>query len=358
MRKKNELHKNGPVQVGLVDFVTYTPKETMDAAELSALVDIPADVLEHKMGIRRIHVGAPEDQPGGMALRCSQDLLDKTGFPSEALDMILYAGETYAEYLCWTAGLMIQGELGASNAYAWDLSFRCAGLPLALKTVRDMMQVDASLKNVLVCGGNKNCQLVDYQDPYQSHMFSMGPGGFALLLRRDHPQNVLLDTGIFTDPSFCNDIICPTGGTLNPLTQEMVMAMAKDPEQTRRFNKLTLPDGKNMRARLRQVSQQNLIHTIQLACTRSGVIPQDIGFIGMVHIGNRAHYALLDTLGINAEKTVFLWDDGHCGQADALLALGYGIKQNKIKDGDLVALVGAGIGYVYGCTLLQWGQMS
>jgi len=308
------------------------------------------------MGINKKHVGEKEDQPGMMALKCCNELLAKTSFDPISIDMILYAGETYAEYVCWTVGVMIQEKIGAKNAYAWDASFRCAGLPLGLKVAKEMMYADEGLKNVLVTGGNNNCQLVDYKDPAQSFMFNMAPGAFAILLRRDYDRNLVLDSGIVTDSGFCNDVIGMTGGSLEPLTQEMVDEMAKDPEKTRRFSLLTLPDPKGMKARLAEASLPDFSKTVRLACKRSGIEPGDIGFIGVVHIGNRAHYALMDALGIDREKTVFLWDDGHCGHADPLIAMDYGIKKGKVKDGDLVAFVGAGTGYVFGCTIVKWGK--
>lgn len=343
-------------KVGIVDYTLYTPEKTMTAEELSPLVNIPAEVLSEKMGIRKIHVGGKDDQPGSMALRCTKELLDKTGFPAEEIDMILYSGETYAEYICWTVGIMIQEEIGAKNAYAWDLSFRCAGLPLSLKVAKEMMYADEGLKNVLICGGNNNAQIVDYKDPNQSTMFNMSPGAFAMLVRRDYDQNLILDTGIMTDSQFCNDVIGVTGGSLNPLTQEMVEEMAADPEKTRRFNKLSVPDGANMKKRLGAVSLADFTGTVRLACKRNGIETSDIDFIGIVHIGHRAHYAIMDDLGIDREKTVFLWDDGHCGHPDPLIAMDYGIKEGKVKDGDLVAFVGAGTGYAFGCTIVQWGK--
>ena len=342
--------------IGIVGYTTYTPEKTMTAEELSLLTEIPAEVLREKMGIRQIHVGdSVNDQPGKMAVRCCQALLGKTGFNPLDIDMILYAGETYAEYICWTVGIMVQEAIGAKNAYAWDLSFRCAGLPLALKIAKDMMTADKKLKNVLICCGNNNARLVDYKDPNQSFMFNMGPGAFAMLLQNGHGENEVLSTGIITDSQFHSDVIGMTGGSLNPLTQEMIMEMAQDPEKTRRFNLLTLPDAEGMKKRLAAVSLPNFAGCVKMACEQNGIAPSDIDFIGVVHIGNRAHYALLDELGIDKEKTVFLWDDGHCGQVDPLLAVEHGLREGKIKDGDIVALVGAGTGYAFGCTLVRWG---
>jgi len=347
------------MKIGIVDYVTYTPDKLMTADELSHLVNIPADVLRDKMGIRHIHVGdSINDQPGKMAVKCAKALIEKTGIDPLDIDMILYAGETYAEYICWTVGIMVQDAIGAKNAYAWDLSFRCAGLPLAMKIAKDMMTADEKLINVLICCGNNNAQLVDYKDPNQSFMFNMGPGAFAMLLRRGYEANQVLGTGIITDSQFHSDVIGMTGGSQQPLTQEMVLEMAADPEKTRRFNLLTLPDAAGMKKRLAAASLPNFANSVRMACEQSGITPADINFIGVVHIGNRAHYALLDELGIDHDKTVFLWDDGHCGQVDPLLAVDYGLREGKIKDGDVVALVGAGTGYAFGCTIVKWNVVS
>ena len=343
------------MKVGIVDYEIYLPEKTMTAQELSQLVNIPADVLSEKMGIRNKRVGDKDDQPGKMALKSCKKLIEKTGINPLEIDMILYAGETYAEYICWTVGIMIQEEIGAKNAYAWDLSFRCAGLPLALKVAKDMMIADKRLKNVLVCAGNNNAQLVDYEDRFQSFMFNMGPGAFSMLLRSGYDKNEILDTAVITESQFHSDVIGETGGSQTPLTQEMVMGMAQDPEKTRRFNLLTLPNAEDMKKRLAEVSLPCFTGVVRKACEGSGINATDIDFIGIVHIGNRAHYAILDDLGISKEKTVFLWDDGHCGQVDPLLATDYGIKQGKVKDGDLLAWVGAGIGYAFCCTIVRWG---
>ena len=346
------------MNIGIADYTLYTPNDTITAEELAPLVNIPAEVLRKKMGINKKWKGTPKDQPGAMAVKCCKELIAKTGVDPLDIDMILYAGETYAEYVCWTVGIMVQEEIGAKNAYAWDLSFRCAGLPLALKVTKDMMRGDESLKNVIICCGNNNAQLIDYSDPNQSFMFNMAPGAFAMLLKRDHNENVLLETGTLTDSTFHSEVIGLTGGSLNPLTQEMVMEMAKDPEKTRRFNLMSIPRGTEMKKKLSQVSLGHFAGTVRQACEKSGIQPKDIDFIGVVHIGNRAHYALLEELGIDKEKTVFLWDDGHCGQVDPLLAMDYGLKQNRIKDGDIIALVGAGTGYAFGCSILRWGASA
>lgn len=66
----------------------------------------------------------------------------------------------------------------------------------------------------------------------------------------------------------------------------------------------------------------------------------------------------MDDLSIDREKTVYLSDDGHCGHVDQLLALDYGLQQGKVKDGDICALLGAGTGYAFACSMVRWGKVQ
>lgn len=343
---KNDFH------VGILDYSIYLPEKTITAEELSVEVGIKPEILREKMGINRKHVGGPEDHPGMMATKAAKDLLKKTQVDPKEIDMILYAGETYCEYICWTVAIKVQNEIGADNAFAWDLSFRCAGTPLALKVAKDMMYANENLKTVLVVGGNANAYLVDYKDPLQSFMFDMSPGGFALILKRDYMENELLGTGIITDHVFCDDVIGKYGGTLNPITNEI----ARDSEKLRRAKLLEITDGEGMKTRLGERSLPDFTGAVRLALKDSKLEESEIDFIGITHINPKGHYGIMANLGIDREKTVYLADDGHCGHVDQLLALDYGIAQGKVTDGSICALLGAGTGYAFACSIVRWGK--
>lgn len=343
-------------KVGIVDYSVYLPEQTISAEELSPLVNIPADVLREKLGISQKYVGGPEDHPGMMATKAAKDLIAKTGLDPLDIDMILYAGETYAEYICWTVGIHVQHEIKADNAYAWDLSFRCAATPLALKTAKDMMNADRSLKTVLIVGGNANSNLVDYSDPNQSSMFNMCPAGLAILLKADHDENLVLESAIITDSSFSVDVIGEYGGTLKPLTKEMVLEMVEDEDKIRQFNYLQVPDGIGLKKRLGERSFPNFKNVIEKASSASGYETNEIDYLALVHLTPKFHYYIMDELGIEREKTHFLAEYGHCGHADQLIAITEGLNRGLIHDGDIVAMVGAGTGYAFTATLVQWGK--
>ena len=344
---------NQRFKVGIVDYTVYTPEEVITAEELSPLVNIPAHILRDKMGINQKHVAGKDDHPGMMATKCVKELLEKTGQDPLGIDMILYAGETYCEYTCWTVAIKIQNEIGADNCFAWDLSFRCAGSPLALKVAKDMMFADSSLNTVVVCGGNFNSNLIDYQKPEQSFMFNMSPGAFAVMLKRDHDQNELLGSGVLTDHVFCMDVLGLTGGTLNPIAPEI----ASDPVKLREFSLLTVTDPAAMKVRLGARSLNDFTSAVRIAAKNSSVETNEIDFLSCVHINPKAHYAILDNLGIDREKTVYLSDDGHCGHADPFIAHKHGVERGLVKDGTLCAWLAAGTGYAFACSLVRWGKI-
>lgn len=354
MQKIMEDNMNNEFHVGIVAYDVYLPEKKITAEELSKEVNIPANILKDKMGITSKHVGGPEDHPGIMATKASMALIEKARIDPEEIDMIIYAGETYCEYICWTVGIKIQNEIKAKNAFAWDLSYRCAGTPLALKVAKDMMYADENLNTVLIAGGNANAYLVDYEDPNQSFMFNMSPAGFAMIIKRDHFENEVLGTGIVTDSVFCDDVKVKYGGSLNPITEEI----AKDKEALRRARLIELPDPEGMKKRLGEKSLPNFTLAVRKSLEASSLEEKDIDFIGINHIGPKAHYGIMADLNIEKEKTVYLSEDGHCGHADQLIALNHGIKQGKIIEGTVCALLGAGTGYAFACSMVRWGQIK
>jgi 3-oxoacyl-[acyl-carrier-protein] synthase-3 len=69
-----------------------------------------------------------------------------------------------------------------------------------------------------------------------------------------------------------------------------------------------------------------------------------------------AHEYVLRELGLSDSQSIYLQDYGHIGQIDQILSLELAVNEGKVKDGDLVVLVSAGIGYAWGATTIKWGK--
>lgn len=336
-------------QVGIVGWGLYLPENFITAEELSPQINIPPNIIREKMGFDRKPVGGPEDHCVEMGTKAARQCLNKTGVDPKEIDLVLWAGEDYKEYVCWTAGIAVQENIGASNAWAFDVALRCAGTPLALKVAKDLMFANPELKTVMVVGGNTNCYLVDYRCPEQSFMFDMAPGGLAMILKRDWPENRILESHVITESSMHMDVIGAKGGSKNLLE--------KDDVENRGW-KLIMPDPAGMKQRLGEKSLSAFTGAVRGALERSGLAQENIGYICPVHINPKGHKAILAELGVAEDQGAYLQQYGHCGHADQLIGLEMGLKEGKITDGTNVVFLGAGTGYAFSATVIQWGKIK
>ena len=121
---------------------------------------------------------------------------------------------------------------------------------------------------------------------------------------------------------------------------------------------LTVTDPEHMKKTLATNSLPDFTGAVRLAAKASGIETNEIGFYSCVHIAPKAHYAIMDALGIDRANTVYLCDDGHCGHADPLIAHKYGLERGLIKDGTLCAWEAAGTGYAFACSIVRWGKVK
>ena len=91
---------------------------------------------------------------------------------------------------------------------------------------------------------------------------------------------------------------------------------------------------------------------------KSGFGEKDIGYLAILHFKKSAHDAVLAELGLKPELSTYLDEYGHIGQNDQLLSITLGLAANKIHDGSVIVLVGAGLGFVWAATTVRWGPWN
>ena len=68
------------------------------------------------------------------------------------------------------------------------------------------------------------------------------------------------------------------------------------------------------------------------------------------------HGEMLERLGLVEDKSVYLGEIGHTGEQDAMFSIREGLTHGRLQDGDLMAIVAAGIGYVWAAGIVKWGE--
>ncbi len=319
----------------------------MTGKQIAQMAGIPLHVVEEKMGIKKKYVPGAHDHTCEMGIIAAKRAIAKAGINPMDIDLVIYIGEEHKEYPLWTAGIKLQQEVGALNAWAFDAALRCGTTVMALKLAKSLMIADSGIQTVLLAGGYRNVDFIDYQNPRTRFMYNLGAGGGAILLKKNHSENVLLETELMTDGSFSEDVVVVAGGTKNPLTKEAL-------EQ--RLNRLDVLDPEGMKSRLEQKSMANFLKVIRESVRKSGYLVSDISYLAILHMKKSAHEYVLKELGLSSEQSIYLEDYGHIGQIDQILSLELALRDGKVKDGDLVVLVSAGIGYAWGATTIKWGK--
>lgn len=337
--------------VGIVGTGLYIPKKIMTAKDISEATKgiWTEDAIIDKLGIVKKTIPGENDGTQEMGVRAGLDAIKNTGIDPKEIDLILCMGEEWKEYPLTTSGIYIQEKIGAVNAWAIDVQQRCCSTVAALKMAKDMMLSDEEINCAMVVGGYRNGDFVDYSDKSMSMMYNLSAGAGAVILKKNYGRNVLLGSHIMSDGSLARDAGVEIGGICKPITKDNL---------DQAYKSLRLFDEKHMKDRLNEISMENWIKCIDKAFEKSGVVKEDLGYLAVLHFKYSMHKYMLDLLGLREEQSIYLKEYGHMGQVDQILSLHLALEHGKIKDGTVVSMIAAGIGYAWAANVIKWGPIS
>lgn len=335
--------------VGVIGLGIYLPERTMDYKELSALTGgvWAPEAVRDKLGINQKYIAGDHEGTQEMGALASQEAIEDAGIDPLDIDVILCFGEEYKEYPLTTSALYIQDKVGAKNAWGIDIQNRCCTTLTAMKMAKDMLLADEDIDTILIAGGYRNGDLVDYTEPTSSMFFDLSAGGGALILKKNAGKNVLLGQHIVSDGSFARMAGMELGGTMHPITEDNL---------SEAYQSLKLMEPDEMKKGLNEVSMVNWEKCIDESLRKSDMTREDIDFLNILHIKPSAHKGMLANLNLEEDQTIYLSDYGHLGQIDQILSLKLGLEEGKIKEGTVISSIAAGIGYVWAANVIKWGE--
>ncbi|MBX0294115.1 3-oxoacyl-ACP synthase [Haloarcula nitratireducens] len=327
---------------------TYLPDVVLTGADIAERTDIPEEVIVEKMGVRQKHVCPPdEDHPAEMCVAAAEDALADAALRPDELDSVRYHGSEFKDYVVWNAAAAVADTLGADGASATESYALCAGLPVAVREAKALLETDAGLDKILLVAASREEDLVDYDDPDTSFMFNFGSGATALVLEADAPDRAVARvraSASLTDGSFSEDVVMPAGGTRRPPSHDTV---AND-EHT-----LRVPEHERMKRRLGEVSLPNFRRVADDALSRSGYDRADVDFAAITHMKRSFHETLCDDFGLGPDDHLYLDEYGHVQSCDQGLALD--AIRGDLAPGDVILCLAAGTGYTWAASVLEWG---
>lgn len=334
------------VKCGIMGFGFAFPETYRTYQDIAKLSGIPEDVVKNKFGINKTYYPGHNEQPSGLAVAAAKDCLNNTGVKAEEIDLIIYFGENHSDYTAYAMGPKVQKEIGAVNAWCYDVESKCGSSIVAMQQAKMYMMCEENINTVLLVAGYRNVDLVDYKDHSVSFLFDVSCGGAACILRKGYEKHNFLTAAAIADGSFADAIYCPGGGTKLPFTKDNVE------DEYLKFFRLKDPD--IFREKLGAVTLSNLKKVTEMALAKSNLTLKDVNWVSIIHMNMSSQRKLFQMMDIPMEKCFYLSDYGHVGQIDPILSLGLAVENNLIKEGDVIAMIGMGFGYIWNGGCIRW----
>jgi 3-oxoacyl-[acyl-carrier-protein] synthase-3 len=324
------------------------PQATLDNHQLAAeFKDWTAEKILAKTGIRQRHIAGPDECASDLAVGAARKLLARIGFPREKVDYLIYCTQS-PDYLLPTTACVIQERLALSNTCAaLDFNLGCSGYIYGLGLAKALIE-SGQADSVLFLTADTYSKFINAKD--QSVRTLFGDAGAATLIRAGVGPGQLTGPFVYgTDGRGKNNLIVPTRG----LRQNFVHAaelLTDKAGNARTVNDLFMNGPEIFSFSLKVVP-----HTVSRLLQAAGVTLDQIDLF----VFHQANLFMLEhlrkKLAIPPERfCVAMEDVGNTVSCTIPIALSRMIAAKEIKAGALLMLVGFGVGYSWGATLVRW----
>jgi 3-oxoacyl-[acyl-carrier-protein] synthase-3 len=285
------------------------------------------DKMEASSGIRSRWYAPPEWAASDLALRAGQQALERAGKKPEDLDLIIL-GTDSPDYITPATSVVLQAKLGAKNAGTFDVGCACASFPTAISNAAGLMSTNPALKTVLVVGVYLMHKLAKETDPM---VFFYGDGaGAAILERSEEPGFVA--AAFQADGAYAKNWLIQAGGTVEPATEEAAREGRTSVKMLERYPP--------------EINNEGWPRLVRRVAKNGGFAVKDIDFVIFTQVRKPTIELVMENLGLPMDRTHMIMERwGYTGSACIPMAFDDALQQKKIKPGDLVVMVGSGVGY-------------
>ncbi|MBO1003609.1 beta-ketoacyl-ACP synthase III [Pseudogracilibacillus auburnensis] len=310
--------------VGIIGTGHYAPDNIVTNKDLEKIVDTTDEWIRTRTGIEERRIAKDDENSSDMAFIAAEIAIADAGISAEEIDLILVATVTpdtpFPSVAC-----MIQDRLGATNAAAMDVGAACAGFMYALITGQQFIEAKA-YKKVLIVGVDKLSKITDWTD--RNTCVLLGDGAGAAVLSEVSEGKGILSFELGSNGAGGKDLYQDEKGHLIMNGREVF-----------KFAVRQMPE-----------SSVNVIE-------KAGLSKEDVDYLVPHQANIRIMEAARQRLGIAEDKMAkTIQHFGNNSSASIPIALSESIQKGKIKDGDVIVLVGFGGGLTWGAVALRWGK--
>ena len=313
---------------------SYLPARVITNFDLERRMDTTDAWIRERTGIERRHVIADDESNVDMAEHAARAAIAASGLQPTDIDMISY-GTTTPDLVFPNSGALLQARLGCRGAPAFSLEAACSGFIYAL-AVADKFVRTGDVRCALVVGSEVLSRITDYSDRSTAILFGDGAGA-VVLTASEEPG--IISTRLHADGSYQNLLYC-TGGP----------ARGAAPGNMRRGDYIRMAGSEVFKLAVtllgRVVEETLLVNNLEQS---------QINWLVPHQANLRIIHAVAKKLDMPMERVIVtVQDHGNTSTASVPLALDVGVRDGRIKRGDLLLLEALGGGVTWGSALLRY----
>lgn len=321
-------------QAKITAFGTYVPERRLTNEDLQKMVDTSDEWIVQRTGMKERRIAAENESTSTLAIKAVEDLVKRSGSHLEDVDCIIVATTT-ADYALPSVACRIQEHFNIPHTAAFDLSAACAGFTYGLHVANGLVSSGAHQK-VLVIGAEAMSKVIDYKDRATCILFGDGAGAMVVEREEENPGffGVHLETegsgGIHLYRTIIEE-------TMNGVALQANGKMVQNGREVYKWAVRSVPKG------------------IEKLFIKAGMKKTDVDWF-VPHSANlRIIESICERAGLPLESALTSVEYmGNTSSASIPLALDNGIKEGKVKNGDLLLLYGFGGGLTQCGVLVRW----
>lgn len=321
---------------GILGVGSYLPQKIVDNFHFEKIMDTSDEWIKARTGISERRMAEEDESSSDLGTKAALKAIECAKLSPEDIDLIIVATSTPDMILPSTACL-IQANIGAHNAVAFDVSAACSGFVYGL-SIGEQFIKSGIHKNVLVIGTEVMSRILDYNDRSTAILFGDGAGAVVI---GNVDEGGILSTYLGSDGRGKDFLKVPAGGSRLPASKTTV---------ENRLHNIQMAGNDVYKFAVRIMGESSL-----KALEMANLSTDDIDYLIPHQANIRIIEASAKRLKLDMDKVYVNLDKyGNMSAASIPVAMDEAYRQGKINKGDNVVLVGFGGGLTWGASVIKW----
>ncbi len=316
---------------------SYVPKFVLTNNMLEKMVETNDEWITARTGIKERRILKEEEGEGTsyLAIKAAEELIKKSNVNPKEIDLVIVATATPDTLVASTAAF-VASQIGASNAFGYDLLAACSSFLFGMSTASSYVQ-SGRYKKVLLIGADKMSSIVDYTDRTTCIIFGDGAG--AVLFEPNTEGLGLQDEYLRSDGNGRNFLSMDAGGSLMPATEETV----------KNRKHYIYQDGRSVF----KFAVSNMADVAAKIMEKNDLNHDDVAWLVPHQANKRIIDATARRMGLDHDK-VMMNIQKYGNTTSATLPLLLADYENQLQKGDNLVFAAFGGGFTWGSIYLKW----